>query len=178
MDSKTQLAGLAAHTQHAGSQQKGCGGSEPTPGSSRIREHLTPPQGPPSSAMEPCNCSALQHGAASVRNCMLADSDWAVTRFGDKATNMTGATVGAALACAAALLCLFWCAYASYRERRAQKHSPQAWVHAIQTAQAAQPEAELTPPIATEEQQQAYYGQQSHMNAAIFLERADAQRSN
>ena len=110
---------------------------------------------------------------------MLADSDWAVTRFGDKATNMTGATVGAALACAAALLCLFWCAYASYRERRAQKHSPQAWVHAIQkTAQAAQPEAELTPPIATEEQQQAYYGQQSHMNAAIFLERADAQRSN
>ena len=110
---------------------------------------------------------------------MLADSDWAVTRFGDKATNMTGATVGAALACAAALLCLFWCAYVSYRERRAQiQHSPQAWVHAIQTAQAAQPEAELTPPIATEEQQQAYYAQQSHMNAAIFLERADAQRSN
>ena len=94
--------------------------------------------------MEPCNCSALQHGAASVRNCMLADSDWAVTRFGDKATNMTGATVGAALACAAALLCLFWCAYASYRERRAQRqHSPQAWMHATQAAQAARADQEL-----------------------------------
>ena len=86
-----------------------------------------------------------------------------------------GATVGAALACAAAVLCLFWCAYASFRERRAQiQHSPQAWMHAMQAAQAAK--AELTPPLATEEQQQAYYAQQSHKNAAIFLERADARR--
>ena len=102
-----------------------------------------------------------------------------VVGFEVSKTERTVLLCTAVLVCAAAVLCLFWCAYASFRERRAQiQHSPQAWVHAIQTAQAAQPEAELTPPIATEEQQQAYYGQQSHMNAAIFLERADAQRSN
>ena len=67
-----------------------------------------------------------------------------VVGFEVSKTERTVLLCTAVLVCAAAVLCLFWCAYASYRERRAQRqHSPQAWMHATQAAQAARADQEL-----------------------------------